>query len=115
MVETHHLLHHIDCLNVNHTALVVGESPLRQQVVLQLNKARREVAPWLYGYDSLNVNVLVEAHHQFHYHLLCQPGHLDNMKKDLSVALAHALADGESNRLNVVVTVVRKTTTHISL
>ena len=95
--------------------MVVGDSPLRLQVVLQSNKARREVALRQAGYDRHNVHVLVVDHHQFHYHLLCQPGHLDNMKEDPSVALAHALADGESNRLNVVVTFVLKMTTHISL
>ena len=91
----------------------MADSPLRLQVVLHLNKAQQEVALRQDGYDRHNV--LAVDHHQFHYHLLHQPDHLDNMKEDLSVSLAHALVDGESNRLNAVGTVVLKITTHISL
>ena len=93
----------------------MSDSPLHRQVVLHLNKVRRNVTLRQNGYDRHNVHVLVVDHHQFHYHLLCHPDHLDNMKENLSVALAHAQADGESNRLNVIVTFVLKMSIHISL
>ena len=65
-VETHHLLQHTERLNVNHTAVVMADSPLRLQVVLQSNKAQREVALRQDGYYRHNVHVLAVAHHQFH-------------------------------------------------